>query len=62
MSLVSTRFTNNRRIEVIDVAVNILSILKFNNARIKLQYYDDPAKIIFFCISRNLLGIGEGAS
>lgn len=61
MSLVSTRFTNNRRIEVIDVAVNMLSILKFNNAQIKLQNYDDPTKITFFCISRNLLGIGEGA-
>lgn len=48
MSLVSTRFTNNRRIEVIDVAVNMLSILKFNNAQIKLQNYDDPTKITFF--------------
>gem|GEM_PF-4308722 len=40
----------------------MLSYLKFNNVQIKLQYYDDPAKIIFFCISRNLLGIGVGAS
>ena len=62
MSLVSTRFTNNRRIEVIDVAVNILSILKFNNARIKLQNYDNLVKIIIFWLSRNLQGIGEGAS
>lgn len=62
MSLVSTRFTNNRRIEVIDVAVNMLSILKFNNARIKLQNYDNLVKIIIFWLSRNLQGIGEGAS
>ena len=62
MSLVSTRFTNNRRIEVIDVAVNMLSILKFNNARIKLQNYDNLVKIIIFWISRNLQRIGEGAS
>ena len=61
MSLVSTRFTNNRRIEVIDVAVNMLSILKFNNARIKLQNYDNLVKIIIFWLSRNLQGIGEGA-
>ena len=62
MSLVSTRFTNNRCVEVIDVAVNILSILKFNNARIKLQNYDNLVKIIIFWLSRNLQGIGEGAS
>lgn len=62
MSLVSTRFTNNRRIEVIDVAENMLSILKFNNARIKLQNYDNLVKIIIFWLSRNLQGIGEGAS
>ena len=62
MSLVLTRFTNNRRIEVIDVAVNMLSILKFNNARIKLQNYDNLVKIIIFWLSRNLQGIGEGAS
>ena len=61
MSLVLTRFTNNRRIEVIDVAVNMLSILKFNNARIKLQNYDNLVKIIIFWLSRNLQGIGEGA-
>ena len=62
MSLVSTRFTNNRCIEVIEVTVNILSILKFNNARIKLQNYDDLIKVIFFLLNRNLQGIGEGAS
>lgn len=26
----------------------MLSILKFNNAQIKLQNYDDPTKITFF--------------
>ena len=62
MSLVSMRFTNNKCVEVIEVAVNTLSILKFNNARIKLQNYDNLVKIIIFWLSRNLQGIGEGAS